>query len=186
MTLLDFLPALLKAGVPLFLLAFALVSWGLHRGWLSGDSFEELQGSMEALGKAQKNKKSRQQMDPALGKWYRFGGGFYGLVALYTWILIEWEDISNFLTGLAQVAFNMDPGALIALVIELLVESLVNFVLAIAWPAYWLAESSSSWITLLMAYGGYWLGVQAAQYAWRDGLMDRAVARISEFLRRGD
>ncbi len=186
MTVMDVLPALFTAGLPLFFLAFSLVSWALYRGWLAGDSVEELQGSMEALGKAQKNKESRQKMDPALGKWYRFGGGFYGLVALYTWILIEWEDIANFLSGLAQIAFNMDPGALIALVIELIIESLVNFVLAIAWPAYWLAESGSNWITLLVAYGGYWLGIKAAQYAWRDGLMEKAIARISEIFGRDD
>ena len=180
----DITPALFEAGLPLFLLAFALVSWSLHKGWLAGESVKELQSSIDALGKSRKNKKQRQSIDPALGKWFRFGGGFYGLVALYTWILIEWDDVADFLSGLSAIVFEMDPGALIGLVIKLFVESLVNFVLAIAWPAYWLSESRHALVTLVIAYGGYWLGIKAAQYAWRQGWVSRAIDHASTLLRR--
>ena len=122
-------------------------------------------------------------MDPALGKWFRFGGGFYGLVALYTWLLIEWEDVANFLQQLGGILFNLSPGALIGLLIELFVESLMNFVLALAWPAYWLAHSRDAWIMLFVAYAGYWLGIKAAQYAWQRGWVGDAIHRAGAPLR---
>ncbi len=183
MTLQFALNAVVTAGLPLFLLSFVLVAWALYRGRLEGMTVSELQGSIEALGKAQKKRKRRDEMDPALNKWLRFGGGFYGLVALYTWLLIEWEDLANFFRGFWHVAFSLDPGGLIRLAIDLFVESLMNFVVAIAWPAYWLQKSRDAWILLFVAYAGYWLGIKAAQYAWREGWVTKVIERVSEIVR---
>jgi hypothetical protein len=184
MTLHNILATIFTAGLPLFLLSFALVSLALHRDWLAGETVQEIQDSIDALGKAQKDKNERRKMDPALGKWFSFGGGFYGLVALYTWLQIEWEDVANFLQGLGGVLFDMDPGAVFGLVIELFVESIMNFVTAIGWPAYWLAESRSAWIMLFAAYAGYWLGIKAAQYAWQRGWTREAVNHAAALIRR--
>ncbi|MEE4193079.1 MAG: hypothetical protein V2I66_15985, partial [Halieaceae bacterium] len=184
MTFTALLAAMFTAALPLFLLAFALVSLALRRGWLQGQTVQELQGSLEALGKAQKDKKHPQRVDdPALGQWFRFGGGFYGLVALYTWLLIEWDEVLDFLGGLSHVVLTFDPGALIGLVIELFIESIMNFVMAIGWPAYWLSESRDAWLLLFFAYGGYWLGIKAARYAFQRGWVDAAVERILSELR---
>lgn len=168
--------AVLTAGIPLFLLAFVLVCWALHRQWLVGDNVGDIQGSIEALGKTQKDKKLRKTMDPALGKWFRFGGGFYGLVALYTWLLIETEDIANFVVELGSVIFDFEPGAIFGLVIALAIESIVNFFMAIAWPAHWLGESRNAWVLFPVAYAGYWLGINSAQIAWKRGWVQRVAA----------
>lgn len=162
----EYLSAAFRAawiiGLPLFVLSFALVWWALFRGQLEGESFEDLQLSISDLGKRRKDKESPTKVDPALGKWFSFGGGFYGLVALYTWILIEWDDVRDFLLNVGDLVFRFDIGVLIALFIE----SIMNFVWAIAWPAYWLQQADNPWIWFMVAYAGYWLGTQAGQRAF--------------------
>ena len=46
------------------------------------------------------------------------------------------------------------------LVIDLVINSFMNFVVAISWPAYWLAEFDRGdiWILLIVSYAGYWVG----------------------------
>lgn len=184
----DLFRALFVAGLPMFALSFLMVWWALHRGRLDGTSFKELQQSIQSLGKQRKEQRKgqlkdrgndsgqKEKMDPALEKWFRFGGGFYGLVALYTWLLIEWDEVADFFTGLGEVVLSFDFGRLIQVVINLFIESIMNFVAAIAWPAYWLRETGQPWVWLLVAYGGYWLGVRAAQRAakqrWADDAED--------------
>ncbi len=187
MDLSDLFRAVTMALLPMFILSFALVWWALHRGRLQGASVSELQRSIEALGKSRKKKKKQagdsgdgedeasgladavdpEKLDPVLGKWFAFGGGFYGLVALYTWLLIEWDDVANFLGGLGDIVMRFDIGSLISLAINLLIESIMNFVAAIAWPAYWLGEANNPWLWIALAYAGYWLGIETARRAGR-------------------
>ncbi|NQY04129.1 MAG: hypothetical protein HRT76_12845 [Halieaceae bacterium] len=176
----EMLQALLRGGVPMLALSFGMVSWALYRGWLSGDSVSELHESISALGKNQKDKKSRRQMNPAMDKWFRFGGGFYGLVALYTWLLLEWPDVTTFISGMSELLFSFDAGAVLKLVLQLVIDSFINFGLAIAWPAYWLQDNRNPWELLFVAYGGYWLGINAAQYAWQQGWTTSAIARLQQ------
>jgi hypothetical protein len=107
---------------------------------------------------------SREKLDPVLEKWFSFGGGFYGLVALYTWLVVEWNEVWDFLGDLPGIVFSFDPGALITLVINFFIESLMNFITAIAWPVYWLGIAGNPWVWIAVAYGGYWLGIKAAQH----------------------
>jgi hypothetical protein len=184
----QFFNALVTGGLPLFVLAFAILSWTLHSGRLKGDSVKELQGSLESLRKSQKNKKTRQKIDPATNKWLRFGGGFYGLVALYTWLLVEWDEVIGFVGGLGDIVLNFELQTLISLVVRMFVESIMNFVVAISWPAYWLREANEPWLLLLVAYAGYWLGIQAAQRASHDAgfsaAIDEGLARLRRLLAR--
>ena len=71
----DLLNALFVAGLPMFVLSFALVSWALHGGQLSGETVKQLQGSIVSLSKAHKDKEKSHKPDPALRHWFRFGGG---------------------------------------------------------------------------------------------------------------
>lgn len=180
----DLVAALFTAGLPLFVLSFGLISWALHRGRLHGETVRELQDGIKVLRKTQKDKKTREKIDPALDKWLRFGGGFYGLVALYTWLLVEWDELIGFLWGLGDMVLNLDPGALIGLLIKLFIESIMNFVVAIGWPAYWLKSMNEPWLLLAAAYGGYWSGMKAAQHAARDARFRGAIDRGLALLRR--
>lgn len=160
----DLFRALWMAALPLFALSFGLVWWALRRGSAAGGTVKELQQSLEDFGKRHEDKDDPERADPVLERWLSFGGGFYGLVALYTWLLIEWDDVADFLGGLGDIVLRFDFGALISLLINLFIESIMNFVAAIAWPVYWLGEARNPWLWGLLAYGGYWLGIKAAQH----------------------
>ena len=180
----DLINALFVAGLPMFALSFVLVSWALHSDRLSGETVKELQGGIAALRKAHKDKPVEQKTDPALHYWFRFGSGFYGLVALYTWLRIEKDELVEFLVGFVDMLVNLYPSALIGLLIELFVESMLNFVAAITWPAYWLAELNNPWLSLFAAYAGYWLGIKASRQASRDQRFNELYDRATSFFRR--
>ena len=100
-----------------------------------------------------------KKFDLLHGKWMKFGGGFYGVVAFYTYILVELPEVRDFFVSLAR----MFEHGLVSLVIQFFIESLKNFIAAIAWPAYWLSRiQHDQWLWILGAYAGYWIGSKAA------------------------
>lgn len=158
----EFLRALALGGVPVCAASFLLAWWGLRRGM-----FKEL-GSVDALGREVKSLSKlkpaeRTARNPMHDKWLKFGGGFYGVVGLLTWIKIEIEDLPTQVPDLLGGLFRLDIGV----VVQFFVDSLMNFVAAISWPAYWLQRihSPHPWAWFIAAWLGYWAGVRLAQAA---------------------
>lgn len=90
-----------------------------------------------------------------------FGGGFYGMMALFAYFVIEVGEIFQFLA----VVFT--PGAWFEnlgfdLVIGFIINTFVNIGLAFAWfvslPKY--ADIGNGWIWIAAAYGGYMAGLK--------------------------
>lgn len=157
-------------GLPVAALTFGLVWWAL-RGGMVGErnNMKSLQAEIDALAKRQKGKTVDDagqavkpvKLNPVHAKWFKFGGGFYGVTALYTWLLIEWSDVLDFLGGLGDLFFRLD----VSVLINFFVESLMNFIAAIAWPLYWMETFGSAriWVVFLVAWAGYSAGVFLAQ-----------------------
>jgi hypothetical protein len=157
-----------KVALPIGALSFAMVWWALLRGYLKDTSgVDALRKEIKALTKEKsrnkKEKKPQAKTDPVHDKWLRFGGGFYGLVALYTYGLVEFREVRDFIAGfggisefLSQLNFDM--------FINLFIDALTNFITAIAWPMYWMSDISSDriWLWFIIAYGGYWAGMKLA------------------------
>jgi hypothetical protein len=96
-------------------------------------------------------------------KWMKFGGGFYGVVAFYTWLVIEYRDIAGFIeqfNGLGGFLANLGP----SLLVSIFVESLLNFIAAMVWPATWLTDLRGELVVvwLIAAWLGYRVGTQLA------------------------
>ncbi len=166
----EIIQAFFKVAVPVGALSFGMAWWALSRGYVKEtDRVEALNREIKAQVRDKKEKKKNREKhrtDPLHDKWLKFGGGFYGLVALYTYGLVEWREIAEFIRnfgGLAEFFRQLNPG----IVIEILIEALFNFITAVTWPVYWMSEISSAriWLWLLVAYGGYWLGIRLAQQA---------------------
>lgn len=91
-----------------------------------------------------------------MSKWVAFGGGFYGVMAVLTYLVVEFREVVDFLTSeesvLATIA-ALGFGDLISFFIN----SLMNFIAAIAWPVYWMnkVEGQSIWVWFLVVYAGY-------------------------------
>ncbi len=181
----ETLHALFKMGLPVGAFAFGLAWWAISRGYVNGE------GGVSGIGKEfkalsdkrKKNRKERKQIkkgkapereisdqkfDPVQEKWMKFGGGFYGVVAFYTYVLIEWNEIVDFIAGFGGF-LEMLKRVSVGAVIELIVNSIMNFVAAIAWPFYWIANSSNEyfWVWFIVAYAGYWVGIKLALLAPR-------------------
>lgn len=176
----DLFWAILMVGLPVAAFTMAIVWWGFQRG-----AFQEsmdtraLEREIKAMKKRQK--KTRAKGENGSGsdmlentrkphfvekKWAKFGGGFYGIVGLFTWIVIECleiiEMISNF-GGLWEFLKNFS----VQVMINILIGALSNFIAALVWPLYWMKriDAANTWVWFVVAYGGYWSGLKLAQFA---------------------
>ena len=188
----EFLLVLVKSSLPIGATSFALVWWALRQGYLGdAESMYQYEQQKKAADKLKKKEKKQRKLqkklnkkqglpkgqatdsvspaaeelkkaknfDPLHSKWMQFGGGFYGVVAFFTYLLIELAEVRDFLANFA----DLFRGGLINMVVHFFIESIRNFVAAIAWPAYWLRRiSGDPWMWILGAYGGYWLGSKLA------------------------
>ena len=165
--------ALLMAGVPIAVFTLALVWWALQGGHFQ-ESLDPraLEREMQAMGKKnKKDKKDKKEatqspvsQHPLQKKWGKFGGGFYGIVAFFTYIVIEVLDITTTIMnfgGFIDFLKQLDIG----LIISMFIEALTNFISAMIWPVYWMdrIETDQKWVWFVVAYGGYWLGLRMAQ-----------------------
>lgn len=168
----ELFKAAFLAGIPVGVTSFALVWWALRSDYLtSTTSLKALEKEVSLLSKANSNKKKKKKQDlpeprklnPVHNKWLKFGGGFYGVVALMTFVIIEVGEIASFL-GNFRESIGLFSNLGLNLVINFFIDAVMNFVAAISWPWYWMQEIRSDhiWVWFLAAYGGYWLGARAA------------------------
>ncbi len=183
--MIDYLLIIIQALVPIGVTSFVLVWWALRQNYLGGagsmGEYEQWQKVRNQHRKAEKKRRKaakkngsteepgmtsdseaklqEHKFDPLHSKWMKFGGGFYGVVALFTYALIELGEVQDLLLNLG----DLFRGGLIGIVVGFFIESLKNFIIAISWPAYWLSRiHSHQWLWIVSAYGGYWLGTRAA------------------------
>lgn len=180
--ILELLRALVLAGLPVGLVSFFLFSWYLRRR--QGGALASLREVTRELKREQKERSRREkgqkrgvaatlaegahfsregQLDLVHNKWLKFGGGFYGVVALLTYAVVELGELWQFLIGFESVWALVSQFGL-NMLINLLVEALRNFIVAIAWPAYWLStiHTDQAWLWFAAAYAGYWGGARLA------------------------
>ena len=179
----EFFRALFQAGIPVAITSFLLVWWAIKNNYLNTASgLKEFENEIKRLSKTKsnnkKNKKKRKddssleeihRMNPVHNKWLKFGGGYYGVVGLLTYAVVELGEIRDFITqfgGLSSLISDITP----ELFIGLFINSIKNFIVAIAWPVYWLSDIRSDhiWIWFVVAYLGYWAGSRYALYRTRQ------------------
>lgn len=96
-------------------------------------------------------------------KWVEFGGGFYGLVAVLTYLIVEAQEVAELFSsegGIMEAISNIG----ISTLINFFIESIMNFITAITWPVFWMGEGQASfWQWIVVAYVGYSAGQWAAK-----------------------
>lgn len=130
----------------------------------AADNFsEELEQSLSMRELLHPGGQPNKKLNPVLNKWLSFGGGFYGIVGLLTYAVVELGEIAEFFREFESVA-NFFKYISFNMIIQLFIEGLMNFIVAIAWPIYWLDMIAGEfiWIWFLIAYGAYWLGAKLA------------------------
>ncbi len=159
--------ALVKTGIPVFALSVAVLYWINYRSQASQEKRANRDKDI-AQSPSDDDAADSQETDKTdflHKKWVQFGGGFYGMLGLLTYLVVEWNELIELLGNVGQ--FELTVGNIISeLVIKFLVESLINLITALTWPIYWLGKlgSTSAWMGLLAAYLGYWAGEKLVKY----------------------
>jgi hypothetical protein len=174
--LIEFFWAILMVGIPIAVFTLAIVWWALQKGHFQESlDTRALQGEIKSMSRKnkKKGKESRSDLHPVQKKWAKFGGGFYGIVAFFTYIVVEIYEIISVVTefgGFLRFIRGLDLGV----IIEMIVDAAMNFATAMMWPFYWMRriETSQTWVWFVVAYAGYWLGLRLAQglYQRRSGV----------------
>jgi len=168
----DLFEIFYSLAVPVGILSFLLMYWSLKSGRLKGEGDNKaLKAEMQALKATRKDKKSKSR-NPVHNKWMKFGGGFYGAVALYTFFLIEIGEIRQFINGYEGVdamMASLGNTSVVDVLVRFVVNSLINFGKALGWPGYWVNGQRGEAIALgfLLVYGAYWAGLKLARRATR-------------------
>ena len=169
----EIIEALFAAALPLGILSYLLASWSIKTGRLSGKGdHKSMRAEIKALRKSGKVKGAKTK-NPIHNKWLKFGGRFYGAVALYTFLIIEIREVGDFINGYESVEATiatLGNSSLISTVVSFFVNSLVNFIWAIAWPGFWAGEIQGEYLVIWLgiAYGGYRLGMFLARTRFKQ------------------
>ncbi|MCB1583062.1 MAG: hypothetical protein R3E90_11220 [Marinicella sp.] len=100
-----------------------------------------------------------------MSKWVAFGGGFYGVMALLTYLVVEFYEVVDFFTSEKTIWATITSLG-VGDVVNFFINSVMNFITAIAWPFYWLRNihGYSAWIWFVVVYLGYLSGQAVAKY----------------------
>ena len=125
-----------------------------------------LNASLKALGKARKkNKQANANLIEA--KWWQFGGGFYGAAALWTFVVLELNEIVDLVTNFPPLATLLQKG-IIGLVVSILVNQIQNLVQALVWFTYWTDAGVGVAVWMGIAYAGFLAGTALAKHVSRS------------------
>ena len=153
--LLEAVAAITKLGLPVLVLSWLILSRLYVRGILHAtDDAEDTAAQLKAL-KNEKNKPPYQGF--VHSRWMKFGGGFYGLAALWTFVVIEIEQAIEFFTEFPGWVGLFDQN-IISLIVQLFVNQIKNFVAAMVWFLYWGAGGASIGLWILTAYASFQAG----------------------------
>ncbi len=166
--------ACLKVGLPVLAASYWLVYRALERGTLTDDgdfdAFKAQVSGMKSAIKQERRKRFRLRLfDHSLqSRWMEFGGGFYGLMALLTYVWIEAQEIWNFVLG-GGIYDVLTRLTTLGLWIGFIINTLLNVLWALIWPVTWLnGIGHDPWVWFLVAYGAYLAGVWLARRRFRD------------------
>lgn len=157
----EVLEAIFKLGLPVLVMSWLLIHRQYQTGEIAADADRQtVKSSLKKIRKAwRKDKKNRYNLIE--NKWMRFGGGFYGVTALVTFILIELGEVVEFVLNISSVASLLQDG-LISFLVGMLVNQFQNFIAAIIWFAYWADDDRSILIWIAVPYASYLLGFNLA------------------------
>ena len=123
---------------------------------------------LKLANKAFKEEKGKKK-NYLYGKWLWFGSGFYGLAALWTFIVVELKDLFYFIFAFPGFEALFGNG-FISFLIAAILNQIGNIGSAFTWFHYWPDNSVLIWIAA--AYLGYMMGIQMAKRTQNVALLD--------------
>ncbi len=157
----DLILAVLLIGLPLAVLSWLIFTWLYNTGEIDRNADRKaVAARVKEMKQSYKSSRAMRRRNPVMAKWMWFGSGFYGLAGLWTLVVIEIRQFFGFIFFYPGTDVLLQDG-LISFLIGVLVNQLENIIVAFVWFTYWPADSIVIW--LIVAYMGYWAGVEAAR-----------------------
>lgn len=162
MTILIWLEAAIKLGIPMSVLSWLMFNWLYGAGQLPRDAgHKAIRERLTELRKQHKSNKSKHG-NYLYKQWLFFGGGFYGLAVLWTLLVIEVGELIGLIANFDLAVLLAD--GVIALIVNVIVSQFGNMLTAILWFGYWPDGGGPPVIIwVVMAYCGYLLGIHQAR-----------------------
>jgi hypothetical protein len=188
----DIARAILIGALPVAIFTFVSLQWLIASGRLEKfTDREDLKRQVKTQAKAVKQaRRAGSAFDPRVffhkdapadflhNKTLSFGGGFYGTMALLTYILIELIEIWDFLRGMVNPETWISKLG-IELLIDFVVNSLTNLIAAFVWfatlPDMIAMDNGLLWLGA--SYGGYLAGLTITT-RWGDRIWAHLVQLI--------
>ncbi len=156
----EYFEAGLKLGLPIMMMSWWVHSWLFRNGLLDPHASQrETEQEVRKIRKSTK-KSEVQYGDFWTKKWLKFGGGFYGLTALWTFLVLEIQGLWWLLTNY-QSALDILSNGFVYVVVTFIKNQVMSFVQAFSWVVNW-GDSGFSLIWFFSAYLGFYLGMKAA------------------------
>lgn len=157
----DVTEALIKLGLPCLLFTWVIFHWLFTDGHIDRDiQHKVLKSQLKNSRKRLRNNASRNARF-VYNRWLWFGGGFYGLAGLWTFLAIEMGDLASFLA--AGNYLGTLSGGFVDFLVTFLMNQVSNSIQALLWFSYWPGPGESMLIWIMAGYLGYWLGVESAR-----------------------
>lgn len=163
----DIIKALFLAGIPVALFSYYLVKLTCGNTELEANNATELKKELKKI-KAKGNTDDSLWVKFLRGKFLQFGGGFYGILTLMTYLHVEFNQFVGFFKTFTSVSDFFDSVGL-SMLINFFIEAIMNLVTAFTWPIYWLniLPIDSVWLWFLVAFLSHWF---ATKYALSEEL----------------
>ena len=144
------------AGLATMAFTYLMVFLAIKRGYL------ELEENIDELSKRRKQAKKDKsdfKINPVHNKWLFFGGGYYGIMALATYLHVELLEIYDFFRDFSTLANFVDQIS-IGAIISFIIDSFLNLIPAFTWFLYWpkVIIMQNGWYWLAASYAGYYIG----------------------------
>jgi hypothetical protein len=153
--------AIVKFGLPMTVLSWLIFHWLFSEGKLGRDiRHKALKSQLKSQKKQLKNTDNKKARF-VYSRWGWFGGGFYGLAGLLTFLIIELSELLDFLSAGNYLA-GLDAGIL-NFILGFLINQLANSIQALLWFSYWPGPGESMLIWIAAGYLGYWSGIEMAR-----------------------
>jgi hypothetical protein len=170
--LLELMKVVFFSALPISLIAYLVISRAILSNRLGDFSDNKsLKSAMKEMSQKHKEEKKAKTDNKGtshllVNKWLNFGGGFYGLMALITYAVIEIKEIFGFFINLFDLNWSQVWRSVsIRMLVDLFVAAIMNLVDAFVWFKYWdrQIDMKNGWLWLIAAYLGFLLGARIAK-----------------------
>lgn len=158
----ELIKAILIAGLPVALISYYLIMLTRKKTQLKSTNAKQLKKELQTIVIQHDNQEPFWQ-SMLQKKFIKFGGGFYGILTLITYLHIEIHQLIQFVGNFSGFEGMFESGIL-SFIIGLIIEAVTNLVTAFMWPVYWpeFLPIGSLWVWLIVAVVGHTIATRYA------------------------